>query len=164
MSDGRLTLVLVKRCSVLQYLRFMASIPYTGLSTAHMSILLNSSCFESRKVNQIFQCNLQPADVLISRCSIASRFRVHGSLHVLETWLAASAKIRLNHSVIKASLYPAWCCPQHSALIVCWVQCLGASCIMHAWTAMASGCLVASKVGFDPAFCRFDGPFLTSKS
>lgn len=41
LSDGRLHLILVKNCSILQYLRFLASIPLTGTPPAP-SILANS--------------------------------------------------------------------------------------------------------------------------
>ena len=34
LADGRLHLILVRNCSVLQYLRFLASIPQTGAAPA----------------------------------------------------------------------------------------------------------------------------------
>ncbi|KAK9845195.1 hypothetical protein WJX84_003444 [Apatococcus fuscideae] len=46
LSDGRLTLVLVKRCSVLQYLRFMATIPYTGVRAGPFAELIDAKAVE----------------------------------------------------------------------------------------------------------------------
>ncbi|KAK9866560.1 hypothetical protein WJX84_009195 [Apatococcus fuscideae] len=46
LSDGRITLVLVKRCSVLQYLRFMATIPYTGVQAGPFADLIHAKAVE----------------------------------------------------------------------------------------------------------------------